>query len=93
MRSYVIAMSSIFGLAVSCAAWAQTAAPAPAAPTAQKTSATETAQAVTCRPMVYEGMLLHRQECHTQAEWDHLRYDTQHAFSDFQTRNLASPWR
>jgi hypothetical protein len=44
-----------------------------------------------CRPVVYEGMVMAgKQDCHTQKEWDVIRYRNQQTVNSAQMRGLTS---
>ena len=89
MRSYIPALVSILALSASCAALAQDTQPAPAV---DKSSATAGSPLI-CRHIYHEGMLVNRQICHTKAEWEHIRFETQKEISDFQIRSLTNTGR
>lgn len=80
MRKLLLAALSGAGLFASTLAFADDAKPM--APT----SADDT---VTCHAIAHEGMVVHRSECHTQKEWDRMRFESQQSLRDWQTRNLT----
>ena len=50
-----------------------------------------TANQLICRPVVHEGMVIRSQQnCHTQREWDEIRYRNQTTLNNAQLRGLTS---
>ena len=90
MRPYVLAMVSCLVFPLPVAAVAQQSQ---ADQTMGRTFAAPAAQQVTCRYIYHEGMLIGRRDCHTQQEWNHIRFETQKEVSDFQMRGLTTPAR
>jgi len=52
---------------------------------------TDTSGQLICRPVVYQGMVVSgRKDCHTQREWDQIRYKNQQTVNQTQLRGLTS---
>ncbi|MBV8976393.1 MAG: hypothetical protein JO261_11600 [Alphaproteobacteria bacterium] len=85
-----VALALATGL--SCAAFADDAAPAPQ-PAAQPAPPANVADKdkLVCRMMVHQGMLVRTQVCKTQEQWDNDRSAQQRSISDFQNRNFQTP--
>jgi len=80
MRKLLLAALSGAGLFASTLAFADDATPVTPAPASD---------AVTCHAVAHEGMVVHRSECHTQREWDRIRFESQQSLREWQTRNLT----
>jgi hypothetical protein len=89
MRNTLLATLIGAGLLASTVAFADNAQPgAPAQPVAANAP-----DRVVCHNYIHEGVLLRAGECHTQKEWDRIRYETQQSLSQWQTRSLMMPDR
>ncbi len=54
-------------------------------------NAAATTNQLICRPVVHEGMVIRSQQnCHTQREWDEIRYRNQATLNNAQLRGLTS---
>jgi hypothetical protein len=60
-------------------------------PVTPTTVSTDPGDRVICRPIYYEGSIIHRSECHTVKEWDRMHYEMVQAIQDYQVRSLSSP--
>ena len=50
-----------------------------------------TANKLICRPVFHEGILIpSKRNCHTQREWDEIRYRNQSTLNNAQMRGLTS---
>lgn len=89
MRTHLLtaALAGI-GLVVSTLAFADDTKPATAA---QPVAATDPGDQVTCHPVVHEGMVLRKSECHTQREWDRMLRESQRSLSQWQQQSLSGP--
>jgi len=85
MRTTLLAIVTGAGLLFSAAAMADQSA------NLQTASASDSTRLV-CRLMVHEGMLVRSAtQCHTQRDWDQIRYREQQAISDWQRRSYVMP--
>jgi hypothetical protein len=59
--------------------------------TTDSSSSADTANKLICRPVFHEGILIRAQQnCHTQREWDEIRYRNQTTLNNAQMRGLTS---
>jgi hypothetical protein len=59
--------------------------------TTGSSSSADTANKLICRPVFHEGILIRsKQNCHTQREWDEIRYRNQSTLNNAQLRGLTS---
>jgi hypothetical protein len=89
MRSTILALACGLGLVAASAALADQ----PQQPMAQPVSAVSTTpnpNPVICHTFIHEGVVLRARECHTQQEWDTIRFRNQEAIREFQDSSLTS---
>ena len=59
--------------------------------TTGSSSSADTASKLICRPVFHEGILIpSKRNCHTQREWDEIRYRNQSTLNNAQMRGLTS---
>lgn len=89
MRSTILALACGLGLVAASAALADQPQP----PTAQPVSAVSTTadpNPVICHTFIHEGIVLRARECHTQHQWDAIRFRNQEAIREFQDSSLTT---
>ena len=86
MRTMLMAVLSGAGLLAASVAYADDAKPMAPMPV----STAPGPGPVTCHAVVHEGSVVHRSECHTQQEWNRIRWEEQQEFREFQQRALQS---
>lgn len=84
MNKSVLAAVAGFGLIAASAAFADDAAPM--APTPASATGGDK---VVCHVLTHEGSLMHKGECHTQKEWDNIRFQDQQAIYRWQAMSLT----
>ncbi len=80
----MIALSGA-GLLAASLAFADDARPVTPTPVS---ATSQQAEPVICHAIVHEGSVVHRSECHTQREWNRIRWEQQQGFREFQQRSL-----
>jgi hypothetical protein len=86
VRASIFAIASCLALLAPVAATAQETQPVPAV---QQSSDGTVSENLICRYSYYEGTVVRRKECHTQGDWDKIRFQNQKEVSDFQMRSLT----
>ena len=62
----------------------------PATTTATSASSSDAGNQVICRPAYHNGSLIPERTCHTQREWETIRYQNQRTVNETQMRGLTS---
>jgi Spy/CpxP family protein refolding chaperone len=84
MRAIFLAAGAVvFASTVAFADDTKPVAPTPAA-------ATDDSNKLVCHPVTHEGQLV-GQTCHTQKEWDRMRFQEQQQLRQYQERSLYQP--
>ena len=86
MRASIFAIASCLAVLAPVAVTAQETQPVPAV---QQSSDGTNSEKLVCRYSYYEGTVVRRKECHTQADWEKMRFQTQKEVTDFQMRSLT----
>lgn len=86
MRKYLLAAISVVGLFASPLAFADDTKPVAPTPVSSDDS-----NKVTCHPVIHEGDVVHKADCHTQKEWDRLRFQSQQSLRQWQQQSLTGP--
>jgi hypothetical protein len=87
MRTSIFALASCLCLLTPVAVSAQSAPPAPAM---QNASDANDSHRMVCRYSYFEGSVIRHRECHTQAYWDNMRFQSQRELTNFQMRSLTT---
>jgi len=86
MRTLLFAALSGTALLASTIAFADDARPVTPTPA----TATTDADKPVCHPVTHEGQVV-GQTCHTQREWDHMRFEEQQRLRQYQQQSLFQP--
>ena len=84
MNKSLIAALAGFGLLAATAAFADDATPVKPTPV----SATD-GDKIVCHVLTHEGALMHKGECHTEKQWENIRFQDQQAIYRWQQQSLT----